>query len=69
MRLLIISAFVLLGGVAMATELAVPKKSAPPRAAESKEACLAKVAAECEAKNWTKLGKRACLRFKSRRCR
>src|SRR5262245_56572023 len=67
MRLLIISAFVLLGGVAMATELKVPKKSMPARP-DAQAACLASVAAECEAKNWSKYGKRACLSVKKRPC-
>ena len=75
MKTLITLAFVLLAGPALATELAVPKlKPRPANApaaptADPKAACLARKAAECEAKNWTWLGKQACYRVKSRACR
>ncbi len=64
MKTLITLAFVLAAGAAFATDLKVPGKSkqtmakspapvvqtTPP---EMQNACLARVAAECEAKNWT----------------
>lgn len=78
MKTILTLAFVLAAGLASATELKVPKgktamaKSPPPvviPTAGSRDACLANVTSECEAKNWTKLGKMACYRVKSRKCR
>ena len=71
-------AFILAAGLAHASgDLAVPKgksamaKSPPPVAqlGEPRDSCLAREKAKCEAANWTKLGKRACIRWKSRACR
>ena len=78
MKTVITLAFVLAAVTSFATELKVPGKSkqtmakSPPpaaQAADPKASCLALVATECEAKNWTKIGKRACIRWKSRSCR
>lgn len=76
MKTIITLAFVLAAGLAHASGdppkgKSAMAKSPPPVAqpADPKASCLARVAAECEAKNWTKLGKRACIRWKSRACR
>lgn len=77
MKTIITLAFVLAAGLAHASG-DPPKgkqamaKSPPPvtqPAPPSIDGCYRRVAAECEAKNWTKIGKRACYRVKSRACR
>ena len=78
MKSLITLAFVLLAGSALATELKVPQLApkrepvtvAPlPNLPETKAACQVRIAAECESKNWTRLGKKACLHVRGRACR
>lgn len=61
-------AFICVSSVTFATELKIPSRSRAPQPA-TQSTCLARVLAECEAKNWTKIGKRACIRWKSRSCR
>ena len=74
MKTIIAFALVCVSSMAFATELKVPplRSRAPavqPTPPDPRNACLAGVLAECEAKNWTKIGKRACIRWKSRSCR
>ena len=49
---------------AFATELPVLKK--PP---ETKEACMARIMAACDATRYTKYGKMGCVRIRQHRCR
>ncbi len=71
MKTIIALAFVCVSSMAFATELKVPtlRTRAPAVPVQTKADCLASKVAECEAKNWTWLGKRACYRVKSRSCR
>ena len=59
----LIIAFVLCATPAFATELPVPK---PP---ETKEACMARIMAACDATRYTKYGKMGCVRIRQHRCR
>lgn len=79
MKTIITLAFVLAAGLAHASGDPVPKgksamaKSPPPAVqpapAETRDSCLVRVTSACGTANWTKLGKRACIRVKSRQCR
>ena len=78
MKSLITLAFVLLCGAAMATELKVPQLApkrepvtvAPlPNLPETKEACQARIVAQCSGTHRTKLFTKACI-FRNRyQCR
>lgn len=82
MKTIIALALVLAATLAHASgDLAVPNgkqamaKSPPPTVlvpltpAQLREACVARQTAKCEAATWTKLGKRACIRWRTRACR
>ena len=79
MKTIITLAFVLAASLAHASgDIPVPKGKAamaksPPvvvvQPGETRESCLARVTAKCEAATWTKLGKRACIRWRTRACR
>lgn len=75
MKTIIVFAFVLAASLAHASGDPVPKgkqamaKSPPPVVVVPGETCAQRVTRECDVANWTKLGKRACIRWKSRQCR
>lgn len=78
MKMLFTLAFVLAASFAHASgDMAVPKKTAmaksPPPVVvvpgETRDQCVARVTAKCDVATWTKLGKRACVRWRARACR
>lgn len=78
MKLILTLAFILAAGLAHASGDPPKSKSAmaksPPPVVqtaprETKEACIERETAKCEKATWTKLGKRACIRWRTRACR